>query len=80
MEDAVFAFQDCIMNGTKLKSVEDIELPKPKTTRSKGSKFSNGAVFDNSILDELPIDALSLDIDDFDMSNAIDLSDLLLDD
>ena len=82
LEDAVFAFQDCIMNGTKLKSVEDTELPKPKAKKSKSSKFSKGAVFDDSLSDALPIDidALSLDIDDIDMSNAIDLSDLILDD
>ena len=80
IEDAVFAFQDCIMNGTPLKSMEDVELPKPKAKKSKGSKFSNAVVFDDDSWDIVPIDDSVLDIDDLDLSNVIDFSDLILDD
>lgn len=80
IEDAVFAFQDCIMNGTPLKSMEDLELPKPKAKKSKGSKFSKAVVFDDASWDIVPIDNSALDIDDIDLSNVIDISDMILDD
>ena len=80
-QDAVFAFQDCILNGTPIKSVEDTDLPKPKTKKKKSVNSFMPLVFDDDILDTLPVDVSEFDImDDIDLSDVIDLSDLIKDD
>lgn len=76
LEDAVFAFQDCILNGTSLRSVVDTEPPKPKTKKSKKVKSSNDFVFDDVPFDIMPIDDPTdyidvLDVDEFDLGNLL---------
>jgi hypothetical protein len=80
LEDAVFAFQDCILNGTPIKSVEDTDLTKPKAKKKKSVNSFMPVVFDNDILDTLPVDVSEYDVmDDIDLSDVIDLSDLIKD-
>jgi hypothetical protein len=80
LEDAVFAFQDCILNGTPIKSVEDTDLPKPKAKKKSVNSFMP-VVFDDDISDTLPVDASEYDIiDEIDLPDVIDLSDLIKDD
>lgn len=43
LEDAVFAFQNCIMNGSSLKSTDDTELDNPKAKKVKNAKISKPA-------------------------------------
>ena len=79
LEDAVFAFQDCILNGTPIKSVEDTNLPKQKVKKSVNSFMP--VVFDDDISDALPVDESEYEfLDDVDLSDVIDLGDLIKDD
>lgn len=81
LEDAVFTFQDCILNGTSLNSIEDIELSKPKVKKKKTVKSFMPVVFDDDLLDILPVDESEYEImDDVDLSDVIDLGDLIKDD
>ena len=81
LEEAVYTFQECVQNGTSLKSVEDTKSSKSKAKKTKGSKFSKAVVLDDASWDILPIDDPALDImDDIDLSSVIDLSDLIADD
>ena len=80
LEDAVFAFQDSILNGTPIKSVEDTDLLKPKAKKKSVNSFMP-IVFDDDISDALPVDISEYDVmDDIDLSDVIDLSDLIKDD
>lgn len=63
LEDAVSAFQDCIINGTSLLPAEDAELDK-KVRNAKTSKPDN-----------VPIEFPPIDGVDFDFSDAMDISD-----
>ena len=79
LEDAVFAFQDSILNGTPIKSVEDTNLPKQKVKKSVNSFMP--VVFDDDISDALPVDESEYEfLDDVDLSDVIDLGDLIKDD
>ena len=81
IEDAVFAFQDCILNGTTIKSVEDTDLPKPKAKKKKNVNAFVPIEFDDDLFDVTSIDDSSLDImDDIDISDIVDFCDLLNDD
>ena len=79
LEDAVFAFQDCILNGTSLRSVVDTKPPKPKTKKSKKVKSSNDFVFDDVPFDIMPIDDPTDYIDVLDVYDEFDLGNLLID-
>lgn len=79
LEDAVFAFQDCILNGTSINSIEDTDLPIPKGKKKMNSSIP--IVFDDELLDVLPIDDTAIDVmDDIDLSDVIDIGDLIVED
>ena len=70
LEDAVSAFQDCILNES-LEAVVNTELPKPKTKKSSKAKLSNDFVFDETPF-VFPIEDPFIDI-----TGAVDISELL---
>lgn len=77
LEDAVSAFQDCIMNGYSLQSAEDAGLDKTKTKKVRNAKTSKP---ENVPFEFLPIDSVDFDFSDaMDISDDVDLSDLLID-
>ena len=81
LEDAVFAFQNCILNGISIESFEDTDLPKPKRKKKKNVNSFIPVEFDDDLLDITSIDDSVLDLmDDIDISDIVDFSDVLNDD
>ena len=80
LEEAVSAFQDCILNGTSLTSDNATVSSKPTKKKAKKAKSSNLFVFDDVPFDIVPIEDPAIDLmDALDVSEEFDLADILID-